>query len=118
MTDSYCYVTKNKGPLGDKEDKKKGVLGGKPLIGPLVAQKGTTQCGKARAIETSSIRGLDAADKLLISPSAASSPVGDFRALFAFRNRAQPHIFQSQNQFFTETEQPTKHTDNATYLRD
>jgi len=60
-------VTKNKGPA--EGNKKKGVLGGKPLIGPLIGQKGTTQCGKARAIETSGIKGLDA-EKLLISPSA------------------------------------------------
>ena len=91
--DSYCYVTKNKGLLGDKKDKKVGVLGGKPLIGPLFGQKATPQCGKARAIETSSIRGLEAADKLLIRPSAAARPdaasspvVGDFnfRPPFAF----------------------------------
>ena len=116
-TDSYCYVTKNYGPAGNNPVKN--ILGGAPLVGSILGQKKqTTQCGKARAIETSSVRGLDAADKLLISPSAASSAVGDFRALFAFRNRAQPHIFQSQNQFFTETKQPTKHTDNATYQSD
>ena len=60
-------MTKNKGPA--EGNKKKGVLGGKPLIGPLIGQKGTTQRGKARAIETSGIKGLDA-EKLLISPSA------------------------------------------------
>ena len=68
-TDSYCYVTKNYGPKENKPGK--GILGGLPLKGPIKGQKKqTTQCGKARAIETSSIRGLEAAERLLISPSA------------------------------------------------
>ena len=68
-TDSYCYVTKNYGPAGNNPVKN--ILGGAPLVGSILGQKKqTTQCGKARAIETSSVRGLDAAEKLLISPSA------------------------------------------------
>ena len=68
-TDSYCYVTKNYGPAGNNPVKN--ILGGAPIVGSIIGQKKrTTQCGKARAIETSSVRGLDAAEKLLISPSA------------------------------------------------
>ena len=70
-THSFCYVTKNYGKKDDVKGPIKGVLGGLPLKGSILGQKKqTSQCGKARAIETSSIRGLEAKEKLLINPSA------------------------------------------------
>ena len=79
-THSFCYVTKNYGKKDDVKGPIKGVLGGLPLKGSILGQKKqTAQCGKARAIETSSIRGLEAKEKLLINPSATLPDYPDAR---------------------------------------